>query len=280
ACDMGTRLITPDAEDTMSRQPIVVGVDASPEAVTAVKCAMELANRAGARCQLVHAVREFWFAGAPSAEIAADVGSFNRAIVAEARGYLSEILKGKVPPDLIDNLLIEAGAPADVLNAVAQRFGAQLIVLGGKHHSTLGRWLSGSTSLNVARTATIPVLVTAGERLPVRRILAAVDSSAAAGPTLDVAHHFASLFQADLRVLSVLEPIPVFTDGAIPAVDATRYYELCRETLQNDLAPRLESFGGTLMIRYGTPVATILKEATLWPADMLVVGAHGKTWAE
>lgn len=264
----------------MSRQPIIVGIDASPEAVTAARLAMRLAERAGARCQLVHAVREFWFAGVTSAEIAVDVGTFNRAIVDEARGHLSEVLKGKVPAALVKELLIETGAPAGVLNAVAERLGAQLIVLGGKHHSTLDRWLSGSTSLNVARTATIPVLVTAGDRLPVQRILAAVDSSAAAGPTLDVAHHLAKLFQADLRVLSVLEPLPVVTDGTIPAVDASRYYELCRETLQHDLLPRLESFGGTLTIRYGTPVVTILRETNLWRADLVVVGSHGKGWAQ
>jgi nucleotide-binding universal stress UspA family protein len=264
----------------MSRQPIVVGVDASYEAVLAATVAVDLAARAGVPCQLVHAVREFWFTGVGSAEITSQTAEFNRAIVQEARAHVTQALKAEIPASLIDSLIIEGGNPAEVINRVAERLGAQLIVLGGKHHSALGRWLSGSTSLNVARTATLPVLVTAGARLPIRHVMAAVDLSAAAGPTLDLAHRFATLLRTELQVLSVFEPLPVFSDGAVPAIDSTRYYELCEETLQKDLGPRLETWGGSLTIRHGSPVATILREATLWPAGLLVVGSHGKTWAQ
>src|SRR5438046_10668110 len=34
------------------------------------------------------------------------------------------------------------------------------------------------------------------------------------------------------------------------------------------------------MVRYGMAVETILREATEWGTDLLVVGSHGKGWAK
>jgi len=263
----------------MSHKPIIVGVDVSSEAASAAQFGVRVAKAAGAPCRLVHAVRDVWLAGIP-AEIAVQATEFTRALQYDARLLIGRALEGRVSRDVLDALIIESGRPAAVITDVAMRSRAELIVLGGKHHSAIGRWLSGSTSLNVARTATIPTLVTAGQPGDVRRVLVAVDASAAAGPTLDLAHHYATLFDAELRVLSVLEPLPVLPEGAGTPVDTTQYYELCREMLQRELTPRLEAFGGTLMLRHGTAVDTILREATLWPADVLVVGSHGKNWAQ
>ena len=66
-----------------------------------------------------------------------------------------------------------------MLTEAAARLGAGMIVVGGKHHSALGRWLGGSTSHNMVRAATVPVLITAGEP-QVTRVLVAVDVSPAA----------------------------------------------------------------------------------------------------
>src|SRR5205807_976244 len=87
--------------------------------------------------------------------------------------------------------------------ASAAAFAAELVVLGGKHHSTLGRWWGGSTSVNVARSTTVPLLVTAGEPA-IRRVLVAVDQSRAARPTFAAAERYATLFGAELHALSVI----------------------------------------------------------------------------
>jgi nucleotide-binding universal stress UspA family protein len=263
----------------MNKGPIIVGVDASAEAATAAQFGARLAAAAGVPCQLVHAVRDVWFSASIPAELAEQATNFDRAIRSDARFHVSQALKGKVPDALIDALELDSGSPADVLGRIAHRVWPSLIVLGGKHHSILGRWLSGSTSLNVARTATTPVLVTAGMPGEIRHVLVAVDASAAAGPTVALAREYAQLFNAELRVLSVLEPLPEMDEYA-PPMDATRYYELCREMLQKDLVPQLPESHRTLLVRHGTPVDTILREATLWPADLLVVGSRGKNWAQ
>src|SRR5207247_1085210 len=81
--------------------------------------------------------------------------------------------------------------------------------LGGQQHAAWGRWLGGSTSLTVERTTDVPVLVAAGSPATIRRVLVAVDQSRAARPTLRTAERCARLFGAELRALSVLEPLPV-----------------------------------------------------------------------
>jgi nucleotide-binding universal stress UspA family protein len=162
---------------------------------------------------------------------------------------------------------------------VAKETRAELIVLGGKHHSVLGRWFGGSTSLNVARTTAVPMLVTAGAPAAVRRVLVALDSSNAARPTLEAARHVAHMFGAELRILSVIEPLPIMPESA-PAVDPTPYYDLCRGTIEAELRPLVASSGGELIVRLGLTVGTIEEEAAVWHADLVVVGSHGKSWTQ
>jgi nucleotide-binding universal stress UspA family protein len=155
---------------------------------------------------------------------------------------------------------------------------AALVVLGGKHHSTLGRWLGGSTSLNVARTTEVPLLVTAGAPTAIHRVLVAVDLSGAARPTLAAAERYAARFGAKLRALSVFEPLPVIPEAPV-VYNATEYYAMSEELLKRDIWPALRTRGVETMVRYGAAVETILRETAEWRADLLVVGSHGKGWA-
>jgi nucleotide-binding universal stress UspA family protein len=165
-----------------------------------------------------------------------------------------------------------------VLQQVVSERRPGLLILGGKHHTTLERWLGGSTSLHVVRTTEVPVLITAGAPTAIRRVLVALDLSAAARPTLGLAERFAKLMGAQLRVLSIFEPLPVL-EGVTP-IDPTSYYELAQELLERDIWPLIRTPGVEKLVRHGMVVDTLLREATDWPADVLVVGSHGKGWAQ
>src|SRR3989442_12527198 len=91
------------------------------------------------------------------------------------------VLGNRVPATVLEALTVRRGKPAAVLNDAVAAFGAELVVLGGKHHSTLGRWLGGSTSVSMARTAPVPGLVTVGAPA-IRRDLVAVAQSGGARP--------------------------------------------------------------------------------------------------
>ncbi|HEV2750347.1 MAG TPA: universal stress protein [Gemmatimonadales bacterium] len=258
----------------MAWKPIVVGVDASHEATEAAAFAMRISHRAGARCHVVHAARD------PLIAWQASEGSrYREALIQQAREELLAGLRSAVPTDVLSDLAVRLGSAPRVVTDVASEIGAELIVLGGKHHSALGRWLGGSTSLNVARITEVPLLVTAGAGRGIRRVLVAVDVSSAAAPTLAVAQRYAALFGAELRALSVIEPLPVIPE-ITPPYDVSQYYALSEELLQGKVWPLLHAAGVQTLVRYGMTVETILHEATEWRTDLLVVGSHGKGWAE
>jgi nucleotide-binding universal stress UspA family protein len=257
--------------------PIIVGVDPSAEAAGAATLGYRIARGAAVECQLVHTLRDAW---APFAAVGtpAQVEETQRLQRAVARHQVTEALRGRVAPELLESLDVRFGPAAVVLQHVARERKAGLLVLGGKHHTALERWLGGSTSLNVVRTAELPVLVTAGAPSAIRRILVAADLSEAARPTIALAERFAALVGAQLRVLSVFEPLPAL--AGMPAVDPTSYYDLSEELLQGEIWPLVKTKSAERLVRHGMVVETLLREATDWAADLLVVGSHGKGWAQ
>ncbi len=65
-----------------------------------------------------------------------------------------------------------------------------------------------------------------------------------------------------------------------PPYDVTEYNALSEELVQRELWPLISSRSVEKVVRHGTAVATISQEVTDWRADLLVVGSHGKGWAQ
>src|SRR5258705_4904065 len=178
----------------MSWKPIVVGVEVSPEAADAAVFAVAAAQRAETSYHLVHATL-----GHASRR---DSYPYTQ-LYDEASAQLGAALGKRVPKQVLEGLTVHRGKPAAVLNEAVTAHGAELVVLGGKHHSTLGRWVGGSTSVPVARTAGVPVLGTVGAPGN-RRMRLALDPSAAARPAVAAPRREARPFCAQLRALSVV----------------------------------------------------------------------------
>src|SRR5882757_4907877 len=245
-------------------KPIVVGVDVSPEAADAAVFAVAAAQRAETSYHLVHAT---------SGDTSRRDSYPYTQLYDEASAQLGAALGKRVPKQVLERLTVHRGRPAAVLNQTVAALGAELVVLGGKHHSTLGRWLGGSTSVAVVRTAAVPVLVTVGTPA-IRRVLLAVDPSAAAHPAVAAAERYAALFGARLRALSVVEPPAVLPE--VPQQDTTDYYRRWEETLARDVWPLIRAPGADRVVRYGAALETIQREAAEWRADVVVVATHGK----
>ncbi|HEU5261770.1 MAG TPA: universal stress protein [Gemmatimonadales bacterium] len=262
----------------MSWKPIVVGVDASEAAAGAAALGHRMAVNAATRCQLVHAASEAWTALA-AAQLPDHVEKLKQGLAEQARHQIGSMLQSSVPADLLQGLVLRFGRAPVVLQDVARELDAELVVLGGKRHSLPGRWFGGSTCHNAIRTVRVPVLVSRGAPTGIRRILVAVDLSGVARPTLAAAERYAALFGAELRALNVLEPLPVIP-GAPPVYDMAEYYALTEELLRRDIWPLIQTQGVEKVTRHGMAVETILREVTEWQADLLVVGSHGRGWAE
>lgn len=260
----------------MSWKPIVVGVDASPEAARAGALGAELANAAHTPCHLIHAAVHPWTV-VPSGTEPGEGASAVAALYARERGRLQHALWGHVPARTLEHLSVRLGHPAVALRQAAAEVDAELLVIGGKRHTTLGEWAGRSTAMHLIRTTEVPVLVATVGALP-RRILVALDGSDATGPTLEAAVHYAALVGAQLKAVSVVEPLP--TIGEVPPLDPEPYYEMSRTVIEQQVWPLLTRASFEKTIVYGPAAGSIAREAGSWGADLIVVGSHGKNWFE
>ena len=258
--------------------PVVVGVDGSPEAGAAAAAGWRLAQAARVRCHLVHATRDVRSA-LDLAGTGVSLDDLQLAMLARTRSEIAAALEDRVAPHVLEGLAMRAGRPAAILAEVIEETEAGMVGLGGKHHSTLGRWLGGSTVQHAVRRLSVPLLVTAGNLHPRPRVLVAVDLSYAALPTLDQAVDFARLLGGPLRALHVLEPIPNAPELPFP-VDVGDYEARSRERLDQHVWPALPVPDHDKVVRQGVALDTIAEEAAAWRADVIVVGSHGKGWVD
>ena len=254
----------------MKRQSIVVGVDGSPESASAASVAWMLARAADVPCRLVHAANDV-SASLAMAGTGVVTEALQLAALAGARGELRASLPDCVPSAVVDAMVASTGATADVLEAVVDETDAAMLVLGGKHHSRLGRWLGGSTVQEMARRLPVPLLVTAGELSIHPRVMVAVGASYAALPTIHQAVAFARLLGSPLHALHVIDP---------PTAIAELPRDWSREIVERDLWPTIPLVERGKIIREGVPFNTIVDEAAAWRADVIVVGSHGKGWVD
>ena len=114
--------------------------------------------------------------------------------------------------------------------------------------------------------------------MSVQRILVAVDDSPIAAHAADVAIDLAAGVGAKLAFIFVVDPGSVVApDGGIPASeliahadqDAKRLLAGFQQGLSSDVTP-LE------FVKVGTPATEVVHAATEWPADLIVIGSHGR----
>jgi len=261
----------------MTWQPLIVGVDASDEAAAAAQGAVDLARMMDTTVHLVHAARPAW-TPTHSTPAAPDEAALAAELTRLARQQVERHLKSSVPTDLLERLEVRTGRAAEVLQTVARERDAGLLVLGGKRHHLVARWLGGSTAKRVLREVDLSVLVAAG---PVAwtRILAAADSSAAALPTIRMAGRLAELTGAKLRVVHAIEPFPYTMEGT-PAVDLGLLASQEEEAFRHTVWSKMADGTAELVLRPGGAVAVIEEEVAEWQADLVVVGAHGRRGME
>lgn len=262
----------------MKWQPIIAGVDGSPESLRAAALAWRIARVADTRCVLVHAVPDLWAPGA-MAPLVNSQDIFDR-LVSELRHVLDRELGAEIPASVRQSLSARPGRPGIVLDEVAREQGAGLIVVGARHHGALARGLGGSTAHQLVRTAPAPVLVVGASSRAPRRMLVATDLFAAAGPTLSAARRYAELFGAQMRVVHVVEPakypiiVPLSLDESIVEERARVEFERLIE-LELPNLPAADR-----IVRRGRADEEIAEEVAAWRADLLVVGSHGRGWID
>ncbi|HEX9611732.1 MAG TPA: universal stress protein [Gemmatimonadales bacterium] len=260
----------------MSWNPIIIGVEASPEAAQAAVFGCRLAQATATTCHLVHAMPDPWITGAEIG-VPPDIDRLREPFAERARAEIADALRDAGmtdPPDV----QIRFGGSTRVLAEMASERHAGLVVLGGKRHAALQRWLGGSTAHSAARAVPVPLLVTRGHVHEPRRVLVAVDLSGAAKPTLRAAERLAGIWDAELRVVTVLEPLPTVPGAVVP--QWMEFSALWEETLKRDVWSLVRRPRAQTIMRHGAVMEVLRREVAEWRADLLVVGSHGKGWVD
>jgi len=237
---------------------VIVGVDHSPGAIAALAFARALCRRSGARCIPVHVV---------------EPGRDAEASAARVRGALDAAR----PPLGVSDLELRMGNPAEALVSAAGEHRAGLVILGGKSHSLLGRWVAGSTAVDLVRLSPLPVFVTRGGVGILTRVLVGADATPAAEGAIRAGEEWAALWQAALRVLHAV-PIPplVPEQGVVFDLEAVRRYGELEAA--GDVWPLIRRESTERVLEVGPPGQVLSEQARSWQADLLVVARHDRGW--
>jgi nucleotide-binding universal stress UspA family protein len=177
----------------------------------------------------------------------------------------------------------------DVAGAIVSRareLSATTIVVGTHGRTGVPRWLVGSIAERVVRTADGPVVTVpprAPEAVPasergVHRILCPVDFSDASRRALDRAATLAVASHAQLTVAHVVDLLPDVPDMPMPDATAlhARRLEEGRQQLADTVAAVADRCAAGARLLQGSPYRQIVQLASGLPADLIVMGVHGR----
>ncbi|KVD02474.1 universal stress protein UspA [Burkholderia ubonensis] len=174
-----------------------------------------------------------------------------------------------VETEVID-LSKRSGDVVHALLDIARTWQAELVVVGARQHHGLLRWLEGAVSEPLARQTGCPIIIVPDgcgsvvEHAP-RRILFATDGSPPALRAVYVVDRAVRL--TDFVPIDVLEN--AFVEEGERALAAAA-----------SVLAEVSAHAGTALVhtqRTGDDVSqTIVREATAWRADLIVMGSHGR----
>lgn len=265
----------------MNWKPVVAGIDGSPESAVAATVALKFANAADTECHLIHGSRPVSAMPVPIVPRMEAMAVLNEQLVNHLRLDMKSALRMHVSPDLFEEFEVEVrlGDSNWALAEAIHDFQAGLLVLGGKHHSTIGRWLGGSTAHHAVRSIDVPILITTSHPRPPTRVLVGIDFSHAAEPALREAQRLATLFGSELRVLHTVEPFPLLTSLSFH-LDESAYYQESGDVFDSIVSDSIYTTKAERVIRQGPASSVLREECASWKADLLVVGTHGRGWIE
>lgn len=111
-----------------------------------------------------------------------------------------------------------------------------------------------------------------------QRILVAADSDPIAAHAGDIGADLARGLGAQLALVTAVDPSAAAAPGA--GVPAHQLIALAEQDAKRLLAGWRERLGLPLstleFVRVGTPGPEIVKTAAEWPADLIVIGSHGR----
>jgi nucleotide-binding universal stress UspA family protein len=264
---------------TLSR--ILCATDFSEVSAKAERYAIALAARYEARLSLLHVDPPMPMLS-PYGEIPVDIGMFEeqrRQAELEMKAARERAQAAGVTVDAE----VRGGSPAREILSTARQ-DVDLIVIGTHGRGGVEHLLLGSVAEKVLRKAQCPVLVVpagagADQGVLFSRILCPIDGSAASAAAVAFAVSLARETDGTLRLLEVVEPLPVVSE--IDALDAEAYEKqaaaLARTTLHDAVGAEVRDWCRVEEeVAFGKASQRIVEAARDGAADIIVMGVRGR----
>ena len=249
----------------MQFRHIVAATDESDAGRQAIRTALALAARAGARVTVVRAVHVGPTMAAAVPATSSDDGDTGAPALERLQRWVEADLPVLAEQPGI-SYAVAFGLPGIEIARFAEQEGADLIVLGRKPRSRMTRLLLGDTADAVARRSRVPCLFVPGTVDLPHRVLVAVDGTERGLTVLTAGEAFARGIGAELGVLTVERPRPeepAILATATPAGRSARVQERVRELV-----------GREVELRRGDPAEQIPAAVDERRPDVPVIGSH------
>jgi len=137
-------------------ETILCPIDFSQASDHALHYARDLAERVGAKLELVHVLQSIDY-------MFTDTGGYVPPKLAEemearAKDRLGQVAEGVGGAQVVRGAHVVSGTPHAAIAQTAERVGADLIVMGTHGRTGIGHALLGSVAEKVVRTSKVPVL--------------------------------------------------------------------------------------------------------------------------
>ena len=254
---------------------VVVGLESAAGAPGAVHLGWRLARAAQAPLRVVSAVSDP-IVDVVAAGVGIDVGKHHERLVARRRAELTAALDPVLPLDVLTGAIsVHLGRAEQVIAHQAHRFDAGLVVLAGVFPT--GGERPAGVARHLLRTLKRPVVLSGSRAGDIGPVVAGVDVSFAAEPTLRFAEDLSRLLGTGFEAVHVVAhpDVPVEWAGSPRAAKgladtgARAALEMMDALLPEDVPRRIAS---------GEVLATLRAEAENDPAALLVVGDQGRGW--
>lgn len=264
---------------------MLLAVDGSEASTTAISVVGSLSLPADSTVELLTVIPDTpWTSGPwPAVATIQSQDALDRAY-ADVRVWLDDMVADMTTEGRTIRTRVRHGRPASEIVLEADRFGADMLVVGARGHSVVERIFLGSVSSEVVDQARCPVLVV---RSPsVQRILVATDGSAdgeLAAAFLGTSRIFGD---SAVKVLSVVDPGMPWWAGmaAVDAMAAGDVYATVVDAAQNHAREVATATAAGLgidnVLAESRPIegevgSTIVNAASAWHADVVVLGTRG-----
>ena len=256
--------------------PILVGTDFSAESDEALRQAFELASGLGTHLTVCHVVPELDTVNILFPQFADRNSEQRQTLVDKALAAVERQIAttlGDAAPNV--RAVVDSGTPHAGLLTLAETTRAGLIVLG-----------PGRTAERVVRHATVPALI--ARPSPRGIVVGTTDFSDPSLPALGTAGSEARRRGSRLQLLHVVD-LGIFAlagtaGGGLPFLPATPTISLpAIDDLVNAAQGRLQeavsrfAIDGEAIVKSGPAAQTIVDLAASAPAELVIVGTHGRT---